>query len=263
MILFKKLRMKASGDNRFGKYLKYAFGETVLLVIGILIALQVNNYNAERKEKKAELSYLQNLKRDLQEQIKTIDQQTAYEEKFVRSAALLDTYFNNRILPEPDSAFFHHLAVLHGRKTFIINDPTYTELIASGNITLISNQRFRDEMIRYYQEMKRIERVIQNNNIYLVDQQYGPVPLQIGYFYENTLEEARFPVSDSSSAQMAVYHQQFAGVSAELLQDPKNSLLVFNMIHMRYTICLANVGIMKKLRQQTQELLESLDKISG
>ena len=36
-------------ENKTGKYLKYAIGEIVLVVIGILIALQINNWNEERK----------------------------------------------------------------------------------------------------------------------------------------------------------------------------------------------------------------------
>ena len=46
--------------NKFGKYLKYAIGEILLVVIGILIALQINNWNEDRKRKKLEISTLMN-----------------------------------------------------------------------------------------------------------------------------------------------------------------------------------------------------------
>jgi len=46
---FRKLRKKLADDNKPLKYLRYAIGEIVLVVIGILIALQINNWNEERK----------------------------------------------------------------------------------------------------------------------------------------------------------------------------------------------------------------------
>ncbi|MBP1841693.1 DUF6090 family protein [Formosa algae] len=47
--LFGKIRQKLLSENKFGKYLTYAIGEIVLVVIGILIALQINNWNENRK----------------------------------------------------------------------------------------------------------------------------------------------------------------------------------------------------------------------
>ena len=47
---FRNTRKQLAGENKFGKYLRYAFGEILLVVIGILIALQVNNWNGKRKQ---------------------------------------------------------------------------------------------------------------------------------------------------------------------------------------------------------------------
>ena len=51
--------------NKTGKYFKYAIGEIVLVVIGILIALSINNWNEVRKDKIKSYSYLQRLNEDL------------------------------------------------------------------------------------------------------------------------------------------------------------------------------------------------------
>ena len=48
---FRKIRQNLLSEGKTGKYLKYAFGEIVLVVIGILIALQINNWNEQRKER--------------------------------------------------------------------------------------------------------------------------------------------------------------------------------------------------------------------
>lgn len=54
-------------NNKTGKYLKYAVGEIVLVVIGILIALQINNWNETRKQDKAEKEFITSVKNDLKQ----------------------------------------------------------------------------------------------------------------------------------------------------------------------------------------------------
>ena len=73
---FRKIRYKLAKDNQFIKYSRYAIGEIVLVVIGILIALQVNNWNEDKNIRKIEHKLLQELKADLA----VFDEQlTAYE----------------------------------------------------------------------------------------------------------------------------------------------------------------------------------------
>ena len=62
---FRKIRQKLLEQNRVSKYLIYAFGEIILVVIGILIALQINNWNEDRKSKVTEIEILRQLNEDL------------------------------------------------------------------------------------------------------------------------------------------------------------------------------------------------------
>ena len=62
---FRKIRQNLLSDNKISKYLIYAIGEIILVVIGILIAIQLNDFNEDRKERKKELSFLQKLKDDI------------------------------------------------------------------------------------------------------------------------------------------------------------------------------------------------------
>jgi len=63
---FRKIRYDLMGKNKTGKYFKYAIGEIILVVIGILIALQINNWNEERKANLKEHSLYQNILTDLE-----------------------------------------------------------------------------------------------------------------------------------------------------------------------------------------------------
>ena len=62
---FRKIRQKLLTENKFSKYLLYAIGEIVLVVIGILIALQINNWNETQKDQHELTNILQNIAMDM------------------------------------------------------------------------------------------------------------------------------------------------------------------------------------------------------
>jgi len=67
---FRRIRRKLLLENNFSKYLIYAIGEIILVVIGILIALQVNNWNESKKEERIEQQLIELLITDLEEKRK-------------------------------------------------------------------------------------------------------------------------------------------------------------------------------------------------
>ena len=70
---FRKIRQQLLTDNKFSKYLIYAIGEIILVVIGILIALQINNWNEKIKFEKNVATILEELKQDLVSDIKYLE----------------------------------------------------------------------------------------------------------------------------------------------------------------------------------------------
>ena len=58
---FRKIRKQLADDNKPLKYMRYAIGEIILVVVGILIALSINNWNENRKTNKTRISYLNRL----------------------------------------------------------------------------------------------------------------------------------------------------------------------------------------------------------
>ncbi|WP_411768155.1 DUF6090 family protein [Winogradskyella sp. A3E31] len=67
---FRHIRRSLIQKNQMGKYFKYAIGEILLVVIGILIALQINNWNEDRKTRMVEVKMLKNIKNSLVSDIK-------------------------------------------------------------------------------------------------------------------------------------------------------------------------------------------------
>ncbi len=85
--------------NKTGKYLKYAFGEIVLVMIGILLALQINNWNQQRVQNKEEQVALINLKQDFEYNYHTLDSISTETTKSIESQFLVLNYTGNK----PDS----------------------------------------------------------------------------------------------------------------------------------------------------------------
>ncbi len=69
---FRKIRQKLLSENKFSKYLLYAIGEIVLVVIGILLALQVNNWNINRIETNQTKAILNSMILDLESDISNL-----------------------------------------------------------------------------------------------------------------------------------------------------------------------------------------------
>ena len=144
---FRKIRKQLADDNKPIKYMRYAIGEIVLVVIGILIALQINNSYQNFIEGKKEISYLKGIKHDFDEQLKSIDLQKEYEKEFIDAGyRILTNYYENSKV-KVDSSFIKDISAMASRKTFVRDDATFTDLLSSGNIDLLKNIGLKNKII--------------------------------------------------------------------------------------------------------------------
>jgi hypothetical protein len=140
---FRKIRQKLLSENKFGKYLTYAIGEIVLVVIGILIALQINNWNEQRKQNSQELYILNQLKVEFEaDSIKINRLEKLTTGKINQSKYLL------KLIKEynKDSISFIPLKPIFfiGKAIpFYDYSPTYNELVNSGKLNVISNDSIK------------------------------------------------------------------------------------------------------------------------
>ena len=143
---FRKTRNSLLTENRIGKYLSYAIGEIILVVLGILIALQINNYNDARKERQKELGYLKNIKSDLiannLEMQKYMDERAAY----IEYATTILSYFEGKKVVNWDAFNKQTIAIYSWRRFYPINN-TFTELNNSGNFEILSNDSIKTMLL--------------------------------------------------------------------------------------------------------------------
>jgi hypothetical protein len=150
---------KASAGSKTAKYLTYAIGEIVLVVIGILIALQINNANEDRKLRSQEVHYLKNLKTDLQLNITELDKYIAVRNSRIASANYVLEHFEGKPLTDLNAFAFHSTNVYIWQK-FTQQDNTFQELTNSGNLALISNDTIKNGLLdlqALYKKLKNEE----------------------------------------------------------------------------------------------------------
>lgn len=93
---FRQIRKRLLTDNKFSKYLLYAVGEILLVVVGILIALQVNNWNEQRKDRATEQKVLNALHEDLEVNINRLNQDILMEQRTIRQANKIIAHLDER-----------------------------------------------------------------------------------------------------------------------------------------------------------------------
>ncbi|WP_445750085.1 DUF6090 family protein [Polaribacter sp.] len=179
-------------ENKTSKYFKYAIGEIVLVVIGILIALQINNWNENRKERTQELHYLKNLKVDLKMNIVHIDNYIKTRTKAIASATTILDHFEGKPITDYDAFSANTIDIYTWRKFFQINN-TFQELMNSGNLAIISNDSIKDtylNMESLYKVMKDQEEHFRfDSELLLYEPNYSQVdlnPVVKNYTYKVT-----------------------------------------------------------------------------
>jgi len=154
--LFSKIRKSLLSEHRFSKYLIYAIGEIVLVVIGILIALEINNQNDERKERAKEIHYLQNIKTDLNLNIQELNRYIQIRSKLIKNADTIIKHFEGE--PVKDLEQFNALGVeIYSWQKFYQKNNTFIELLNSGNLSVISNDQIKNTLMNIETLYKKLK----------------------------------------------------------------------------------------------------------
>lgn len=173
---FSKMRYKLAAENRVAKYLRYAIGEILLVVIGILLALAINNWNNMLKLQNANRSYLKKMLVDLNstnERLNlligttnnTIPQDYGFptmDEAVIASDSLLKLTYDGL-----DKSHFEYLVTarfFQGNSALNINNNTYTELSNTGKLYSLGNEELINDITKYYNRCKRETEYNDSNN---------------------------------------------------------------------------------------------------
>lgn len=146
LLFFRQIRRQLLTENKFSRYLFYAVGEVLLVVIGILIALQVDSWNRERISLQEEITILRNVKEDIMLDTLDISYNLQYHQKFQDAEQDLLEYLLGTT-GSPDD--------ING--TFALGVPLWTALhrstyenLQNNDVGLLQNNQLRKDIARFY-----------------------------------------------------------------------------------------------------------------
>ena len=141
-------------ENKGGRYLKYAIGEVVLVVLGILIALSINNWNEDRKDQRKAKAYLASIRSDLMQDLEEIEGMSDWKKRVICFYEAFPHF------PLSDELLEHELkdtncritykAMFGFQKSFRSNTSTFDAMISDGSANLISNRTLFAKIQRLY-----------------------------------------------------------------------------------------------------------------
>lgn len=147
---FRKIRYRLAKENQFFKYSKYAIGEIVLVVIGILIAIQLNSWKTEEEERSKALNYLNGLYADLKQDHERMDSlYMFYSEVTYSIQQLLISEDQKHLLSNDELGKMFNSSLEY--KKFANKKSTYLSIINDGFINKVDDKNLVDQMIRYYE----------------------------------------------------------------------------------------------------------------
>lgn len=168
---FRRVRQKLISENKFSKYLIYAVGEIILVVIGILIALSINNWNEDRKTASQEIKILNELKNDLETNLNEIIETYNTTSGRQESTVIILGYFENRKSFDDSLKMAFENIKMDG--LFNIANTTY-KFIESQGINSLSNDSLRIRVTEMYERHLKNILTRENRNWKIVDEELIP-----------------------------------------------------------------------------------------
>ncbi len=157
---FRKTRYNLMETGKTGKYFKYAIGEIILVVIGILIALGINNWNEQRNLNKMGVQFLKDIKADLKKDLLLADSILKINKQSFSLISSIDSVFHNKdyyrtedyshLFVTPDTLNFELL--FYRDTSFRSINSTYISLISDGKSGLIKNKQLFQQIQQIYNE---------------------------------------------------------------------------------------------------------------
>ncbi len=167
--IFRNIRRKLLSENRSSKYTLYAVGEIFLVVVGILIALQINNWNESKQEDAITQKYYEGFISDLEKDKTLLDTLINVRKKQSASAKVLLGMIESK---EYDlDEFYNHYYFLFPFYRFIPNSNTMEEVLNSSHLRFIKDENIKNRILNLRSAYKSIqlneEHVYEDRAVYL------------------------------------------------------------------------------------------------
>ena len=251
---FRNIRQRLLSEGKTGRYFTYAIGEIVLVVIGILIALQINNWNEQRKENATEQAMLKRLEKEFISNRKQLLDKIEFRNTLIESSRRLLEYFDEPENVKRDSIFVY-LSTIQP-PTF---DPIQNDLVGSGNIEILKDEVLKQLLVNWSTDVIQLQEV---ERIFLrfCEQEFYPYSNEIDiqrelayYYYKNIPKNLLDPRQVKNLIRGK--SKLVARTTDELLKDTK----LEGMVAWALTLNMFNNQESETLLKRIDGILEALD----
>ncbi len=239
--IFRKIRKKMADDNKPVKYLRYAIGEIALVVIGILIALQINNWNEVRKTENMGKVYIGEIYADLKNEVTNLNAILfGLQNQYDGTESVLSFFeSDDKVIKDTIQFTNNHWAPA---KIFIIqrDKNTYDELSGSGQIGLLKNDSLSKLLDRFYDNLDM--RIIN----------FKEYPLQM----RMELRKLTFPIGSVKDAKYDFVHDK---LTKAFIQEYLSNEEVYETLLAIFKTCRYNIKFFKASLLEAEILIKHME----
>lgn len=236
---YRKIRQNLLSEGKAGKYFKYAFGEIILVVIGILIALGINNWNIKNVQQNEVRTYLASLKSNLIQDTLSLTFRTQSIEQNIQ---IFDSIISQISVDEPTSALDSQFTIaLFSTHRFVTEKNSFEDLTSNGKFGLIENKEIKEEILSYYS-------FIENSSLpFSISLETYTREILAPYFMNNY--QLEFPIDLDLNLDESI----------QVVSENKNVLFELNAIKYRYFILKQLIEIYAVITTDAKRIIELID----
>ena len=248
--LLRNIRKNLLAVGKTSKYFKYAIGEIVLVVIGILIALQINTWNENRKDRNQENQYINRLLIENKKNITTFTNEIKRLEKNNLTIKKFSNALNTKTCSDSLLIQMANDYMIFGSvyPIFSPSTSTYKDLSSTGNLNLIKDTKLREQIVGHYEAYEFVEKNFQIN----ID---WAIPIDAPLFIETNA--IKF---DSKNTKSLFSEQPVKNLANELYNNETD---FSRNIAMHYWINKDCINYLLKIKEETTTLVDYLESLAN
>ena len=226
--IFRKVRGDLLPGSRDRKYLLYAVGELLLVVVGILIALQVNNWNEERIEQRQIRQYVIGLISDLERDIAMLEPITMQMQRRLEKVEALNNYTRGKTLDQISNLDLWVLTPTAAYRPYQWNRSAIEQLRSAGALREIQNVGLAEKITAYDSLTRHLDEDYEQDTLRI----RAAVEFRDLVVDSNFLDDEHFTsIADEASgqtieAQLSIWQESFHGERLQLLTDDINDVKI-------------------------------------
>ena len=210
---FRQLRQRLLTEGKTGKYFKYAIGEIILVVIGILIALQINNWDENKRKYKEEQHYLIDLKTEFSRNQKALERLMKNADFYLGNALKLTNYSMSDSITLSENEFNYLLfKSVIPEIQYRPSPGTLNEILNTGKLEIISDIELRSKLSSWDGNLFKVrfqEDEHANTRLKILDMIYSKGEFRNGYLDSDFKTFGLMPKNTKSSNIEFLNNQEF------------------------------------------------------